>query len=331
MQRAVSKFSTSLTGLFGIEHPVLAGGLMHLADATYVAAVVNAGCMGFITAKTFPDPKAFRDELQKARGLTAGKPFGVNFYLSARGNDAGLIAGHADIALAEGVRLFETSGLPPRELLPRLKEAGSKVMHKVATVRHALSTQKLDVDAIAVVGAECGGHPGLELVGSIVQAARAGQVIDKPLAVGGGFGHGSQLVAALAMGADAVLMGTRLLVAEEIPASRAYKEQLVAAGETDTRLLMASLRNTYRAFDNATARAVAELETQGVTDFERYRALVAGAAQKHAYETGDWDSGILSLGQAVVFADAIRPVAEIVGQIMAEADEALARLETFRG
>ncbi len=331
MQRAVPSFPTPLTRLFGIAHPILAGGLMHLADAGYVAAIVNAGCMGFISAKTFPDRQAFRSELQKARALTSGKAFGVNLYHSARGGDAELLAGHAGIALEEGVRLFETSGLPPRALLPQLKEAGARVMHKVASLRHALSAQKLDVDAVAVVGAECGGHPGLELVGSMVQAARAGQVVDRPLAVGGGFGHGSQLAAALAMGADAVLMGTRFLVCEEIGIHRAYKERLVAAGETDTRLIMSSLRNTYRAYDNATARSVETLEREGVSDFERYRPLVAGAAQKHAYETGEWESGILSLGQAVVFADRIKPAADIVAQILAEAREAMARLDSLRG
>lgn len=330
MQRAAPRFSTPITGLFGIEHPILAGGLMHLADAAYVAAVVNAGCMGFITAKTFPDAGAFRAELQKARDLTGGKPFGVNFYLSAHADDMALVSGHMAAALEEGVCVFETSGLPPRALLPSLKEAGAKVMHKVASVRHAISTAKLEVDAVAVVGAECGGHPGLELVGSMVQAVRAGEAITKPLVVGGGFGHGAQLVAALAMGADAVLMGTRFLVSEEIGAHRAYKEKLVAAKEADTRLIMASMRNTYRAFDNETARAVEALEREGVSDFERYRPLVAGAAQRHAYETGDWESGILSLGQAVAFCDEIKPVAAIVAQILIEARAAMARLETFR-
>ncbi|MEC9369569.1 MAG: nitronate monooxygenase, partial [Pseudomonadota bacterium] len=186
MQRPAPGFSTSITELFGIEHPIIAGGLMHLADADYVAAIVNAGCMGFMTAKTFPDQGAFREELQKARALASGKPFGVNFYLSAHANDTALVSGHMDIALEEGVRFYETSGLPPRALLPQLKEAGARVMHKVATVRHAVSTAKLDVDAIAVVGAECGGHPGLELIGSMVQTVRAGEAISKPLAVGGG-------------------------------------------------------------------------------------------------------------------------------------------------
>lgn len=324
------QFQTPVTELFGIRHPILAGGLMWLSDANYVAAVVNAGCMGFITAKTFPDPDAFRDELQKARTLTGGKAFGVNIYLSVHRDDTALVSGHIDILLEEGVRFVETSGLPPADILGRLKDGGCTVIHKVAAVRHALSAAKLPVDAITVVGAECGGHPGLHMVGSIVQALRAAQVIDKPLAVGGGFGHGAQLVAALAMGAGAILVGTRFLVAEEIWAHGDYKERLIEAGETDTRVIMARLRNTYRVLDNEAARAVEALELQGKRDFEDYRALVGGGAQKTAYDTGDWNQGVLSMGQSAVFADQVMPVAAIVDQIMDEAGAALARLDSVR-
>lgn len=324
------RFDTPIRALFEIDRPILAGGLMWLADANYVAGVVNAGCMGFITAKTFPDPGAFRAELQKARDLTGGRPFGVNLHLSIRQDDTELISGHIDILLDEGVRFVETSGLPPNAILPRLKQGGCKVMHKVASVRHALAAARLDVDAVAVVGAECGGHPGLQMVGSLVQALRAAQSVGKPLAVGGGFGHGAQLVAALALGADAVLIGTRFLVSEEIWAHPAYKARLVEAAETDTRVIMASFRNTYRAMDNEAARAVEALETEGVQDFEAYRPIVVGGEQKVAYETGDWNRGVLSMGQSVTFADEVKPVAAIIAQIMEEAGAALARLEGVR-
>lgn len=324
------RFRTPITELFGIRYPVLAGGLMWLADANYVAAAVNAGCMGFITAKSFPDPGAFRAELHKARDLTGGEPFGVNIYLSVHTDDNALVAGHIDILLEEGVRFVETSGLPPKDIVARLKEAGCAVIHKVAAVRHAISAAKLPVDAITVVGAECGGHPGLHMIGSMVQAVRAAQAVEKPLAVGGGFGHGSQLVAALAMGADAILIGTRFLVAEEIWAHDAYKRRLVEAGEADTRVVMASMRNTYRALDNEAARAVAALEEAGARDYEDYRALVSGAEQKIAYETGDWNRGVLSMGQAAAFAGEIEPLADIVERIMGEAEAALERLEAAR-
>ena len=325
-----TRYKTRMTELLGIRHPILCGGLMYLADATYVAAVVNAGAMGFITAKTFLDPHDFRAELKRCAELTGGKPFGVNLYYSPRPEANEVLRGHTEILLEEGVRIVETSGLPPKEALPPLKAAGCTVIHKVSTVRHALSAQKLDVDALSVVGAECGGHPGVQLVGTMVQGLVAAQKLHLPLAIGGGIGHGAQLVAALAFGADAVILGTRMTVAEEIWAHPAYKERLIEANETDTLLVLQTLRNTYRALDNETARAVAEIEAEGAAkganDYARYRPLIAGALQKEAYETGDWNKGILSVGQSAAFADAVQPVAAIVDQLLAEAAEAEARL-----
>jgi NAD(P)H-dependent flavin oxidoreductase YrpB (nitropropane dioxygenase family) len=319
-------YRTRLTDLLGIDHPILCGGLMWLADADYVAAVVNAGAMGFITARSFPEPRDFREQLRRCRALTDGRPFGVNLYLSQQPGANDLLVGHIEILLEEGVRLIETAGLPPKDLLPRLKDAGCTVIHKVASVRHALSAQKLPVDAISVVGAECGGHPGLALVGTMVQGLLAAERLSLPLAIGGGIGHGAQLAAVLGFGADAVVMGTRMTVASEIWAHRAYKERVVAAAETDSRLILASLRNTYRVLDNETARAVAALEAEGVTDYERYRPLVAGTLTRSAYETGDAERGTLSLGQSAVFADEIKPVEAIIDQLLAEAEAARGRL-----
>lgn len=319
-------FKTRITDLFGIAHPILCGGLMWLSDAHYVAASVNAGCMGFITARTFPDPGAFRAELQKCRELTGGKPFGVNLYSTPREADNEILKGHLAILLAEGVRIVETSGMPPKPLLPALVEAGAKVIHKCSTVRHAMSAAKLGVDAVAMVGAECGGHPGLQLVGTIVQAPLGAQRLTLPIAVGGGIGHGSQIAAALAMGADAVVLGTRMTVAEEIWAHPDYKARMVAADEASSRLIMQTFRNTYRVLDNTEARAVAALEAAGETDHARYRPHVAGTRAREAYATGDVERGVLSMGQAVVFADAVRPVAAIIDQLMDEARAAAGRL-----
>jgi NADH:quinone reductase (non-electrogenic) len=320
------RFKTRITDLFGIEHPILCGGLMWLSDARYVAASVNAGGMGFITARTFPDPGAFRAELQTCLALTGGRPFGVNLYLTPRDEENAFLKGHARILLDEGVRIIESSGLPPKNLLPMLKEAGAKVMHKTSTVRHAVSAAKLGVDAVAIVGAECGGHPGLQLVGTIVQTPLAAGQIEAPLVVGGGIGHGSQIVAALAMGADAVLMGTRMLAATEINAHEAYKQRMIGADEGSSRLIMQSFRNTYRVLDNQDARSVAELERNGETDYERYRPFVAGSHQKVAYDSGDFDRGVLSMGQAIAFTRSQQSVATIYNQLLAEMEEARDRV-----
>lgn len=319
-------FQTRITELFGIEHPILCGGLMWLSDARYVAASVNAGGMGFITARTFPDPGAFRAELQTCHALTGGRPFGVNLYLTPRDADNGFIKGHIDILLEEGVRIIETAGLPPKDLLPGLREAGARIIHKTSTVRHAVSAAKLGIDAVTVVGAECGGHPGVQLVGTLVQTPLAAERLTLPFAVGGGIGHGAQLVAALAMGADAVLIGTRMLAAAEISAHPAYKARMIEADEGASRLIMQSFRNTYRVLDNADARSVAALEAAGETDYERYRPFVAGVQQRLAYDTGDWERGVLSMGQSIVFTRGPQTVAEIYAQLLAEAMVARARL-----
>jgi NADH:quinone reductase (non-electrogenic) len=321
------RFRTRITELFGIRHPIVAGGLMWLSDANYVAAVVNAGGMGFITAKTFPEEDRFAAELDRAAALTGGKPFGVNLYMSNRPEQNEGLPGQLEIALAKGVRHFETAGLPPTAFVERIKEGGGVVFHKVATVKHAVSAvAKLPVDAVAVVGAECGGHPGLNLVGSIVQIPLAVQRIDKPVLVGGGIGTGAQVAAALAMGADAVLLGTRFLVASEIWSHEAIKRRVVEAQETDTALVLASMRNTFRGIDNATTRAIAELERQGVTAFDAYRPYVTGGLQKEAYTVGDPEKGILSMGQACVFADRIEPVEAIMDRLIDEAVAAGGRL-----
>lgn len=321
------RFRTRITELFGIRHPIVAGGLMWLADAAYVAAVVNAGGMGFITAKSFPEPGRFEAELDRARALTGGKPFGVNLYMSVHQDHNRDLPAQLETALAKGVRHFETAGLPPVAFVERIKNAGGVVFHKVATVKHAISAvSKLPVDAVAVVGAECGGHPGLNLIGSIVQIPLAVQRIDKPVLVGGGIGTGAQVAAALAMGAEAVLIGTRFLVAEEIWSHAAIKQRVIDAQETDTALVLASMRNTFRGIDNATTRAIADLERRGVTDFEAYRPYVTGGLQKEAYEAGDPEKGILSMGQACVFADRVEPVEAIMDRLIDEAVAASARL-----
>jgi nitronate monooxygenase len=319
-------YTTRLTQLFGIRHPILCGGLMWLSDAAYVAAVVNAGALGFMTARSFPDPQAFRDELRRCRELTGGRPFGVNLYLSQQPGANDMLRGHVEILIEEGVRFIETSGLPPKDLLPQLKEAGCMVIHKVSALRHALSAQRLGVDALSVVGMECGGHPGVYLIGTMVQGLLAAERLSVPVVVGGGIGHGAQLAAALAFGADGIVLGTRMTVASEIWAHPAYKERVVAAGETDTQLVLQSLRNTYRALDNETARTVAALEAEGVRDHERYRPHVAGVLQKQAYASGDWNRGLLSLGQAAAFATALEPVEAIVDRLISEAQAAQANL-----
>ena len=323
-------FCTKITELFNIKHPILCGGLMWLGNAEYAAAAVNSGGMGFITAKTFPDPAEFKDELSKAWDLTSGQPFGVNLYQSMRPEENEVLNGHLKIALDSGVRHFETAGLPPTDFLPQLKEANSIVLHKVSTVRHAVSAaRKLDIDAITIVGAECGGHPGLELVSSLVQAVVGPDQIEIPVVIGGGIGHGRQIAAVLGMGAEAVLVGTRVLVAEEVWSHPEVKKQVVNAGAADSTLVMASFRNTSRVMINEYALEVQKLEDEGIEDFEQYWDYVKGSNAFDAYKSGDWNKALLSMGQAAAFANTIVPMEEIFDTLIDEATGAIERISSL--
>ena len=323
-------FRTKITELFNIKHPILCGGLMWLGNAEYAAAAVNAGGMGFITAKTFPDPAEFKDELSKAWDLTSGQPFGVNLYQSMRPQENEVLNGHLKIALDSGVRHFETAGLPPTDFLPQLKEANSIVLHKVSTVRHAVSAaRKLDIDAITIVGAECGGHPGLELVSSLVQAVVGPDQIEIPVVIGGGIGHGRQIAAVLGMGAEAVLVGTRVLVAEEVWSHPEVKKQVVNAGAADSTLVMASFRNTSRVMINEYALEVQKLEDEGIEDFDQYWDYVKGSNAFDAYKSGDWNKALLSMGQAAAFANTIVPMEEIFDTLIDEATGAIERISSL--
>lgn len=324
-------FKTRITELLGIRHPILCGGLMWLADANYVAAAINAGAMGFVTALSFPDdPDGFRRELRKCRELTQGRPFGANLAFSMRPGVNDRMRPYVDAIVEERVAFVETSGASPQQWLPRLRDAGCRIIHKVPAVRYAVSAEKLDVDAITVIAGEAGGHPGVVMLGNIVQGVLAADAIKLPLAVGGGMGTGRHLVMALTMGADAMILGSRMVVAKEIWAHERYKEHIVAIDESANRVVLKVFRNNQRVLDNAAARAVAELEAQGVTDYARYAGLVAGARAREAYATGNLDIGMIDMGPAGVFATRIMSVEEIIDEIIDQAAAALDRVSQRR-
>lgn len=323
-------FDTAITRLFGIRHPILCGGLMWLSTAPYVAAAGRAGGIGFLTARTFPDLGEFRAEVQKCRDLADGAPFGVNLYISHRAEANKVLHGHVRVLAEEGVRAVETAGNNPAAFLPALKEAGCTILHKVSVLKHAHKAVAEGVDAIAVVGMECGGHPGLDFIGSMVQAPLAAARLPVPVVIGGGIGTGRQVAGTLAMGAAGVILGTRMLVAEEIWARDPYKQRVVEADERSSRLVLAKMRNTVRVLDNATAREVARLEDEGISGFEALQHLIQGKNQFDAYSTGDIDKGLLAMGQAAVFADKVMPLAAIYDDLLADARDALARLEGLR-
>ncbi len=307
-------FKTRITDLYGIRLPVIASGLMWLAEPVYVAAVARAGLIGFMTSASFPDTAALRAGIRRCRELSEGRPFGVNIMIRVSRDGTDRVTPLIDTVIDEGVKYVET--------------AGNIVLHKVPGVRYAKKAESLGVDAVTVVGAEAGGHPGIEPVGTMVAAAAAARAIRIPLIVAGGLGTGAQMVAALAMGADGVAMGTRFLVSEEIWAHRDYKERLVAAGETDTTLLLQSMRNTQRALKTEHVAMIQQLE-RDQSDTQTLLPHIMGTLAHKAYDTGEFEKAMLSCGQGVVFADKIEPLATIVDRLETEARAAMDRLHTI--
>lgn len=319
--------TTPLSQKFGLRMPILAGGLMWLADAEYVAACAHAGIMGFVTAASFPDPSDLRAEIAKAHRLCDGKPFGVNVSMLPKLVPGEQTADIFKLIAQAGVDVVETSGRNPEEYMAQLKAQGTFVIHKVPSVRFAMKAQSIGVDMVAIVGAECGGHPGLDLIGTMVNNALALERLDIPFVIGGGIGHGAQIAAAIAMGASGVVMGTRLLVAEELNAHHGYKQALVDASERDTVLTMQSVRNTIRTLKNDTTTLVAQMEAENPEiGFEGLRPHVAGVIGRKAYETGDVSKGMLSAGHALGLTDRIEPMADIVARLEIQADAAALRL-----
>ena len=280
-------FKTRITELYRIRLPVIASGLMWLATPDYVGAAVNAGLMGFMTAASFKNVDALRAGIRRCREITGGKPFGVNIMIRVSRDGTDRVTPLIDAVIEEGVRFVETAGNNPEAYIQRFKDAGIKVLHKVPGVRYAKKAESLGVDAVTVVGAEAGGHPGVEPVGTMVAAAAAARSIKIPLIVAGGLGTGEQLVAALALGADGVAMGTRFLVSEEVWADRRYKERLLAAKETDTTLLLQSMRNTQRALKTNHVAMIQQIEKDQPGDTAAILPHIMGTNAHAAYRAAN--------------------------------------------
>ncbi len=321
-----AQFRTPIIDLLGIRHPILAGGLMWLSDHNFVSAVARAGGMGFMTPRSYSSLNLYRDGIRRAKDLSEGSPFGVNLYISSRPAENEAVMKMAEIMIEEGITCAETAGGSPIDVLKLLKPAGVTVIHKATTIRHALNAERSGADAIILVGAECGGHPGMAGLTSLVLAARGAEALSVPLVIGGGVGTGAQMSGLLAMGADAILLGSRLLTADEIWAHDAYKDYLVSLDETSTTLVMQSVKNPYRCLINDTAAKVVDLEQASPGDYEPLRPYTLGSFCREAYETGDWNRGILSLGPSIAFSRKRESIEAIFDTIVDEARSSLDRL-----
>ncbi|MEV0249694.1 nitronate monooxygenase family protein [Nocardia sp. NPDC050712] len=309
---------TRFTETFGVEHPIVQGGMMWVGRAELVAAVANAGGLGFITALTQPTPEDLRNEIARTRELT-DKPFGVNVTILPSINPPPY-AEYVQAIIDSGIKIVETAGSNPEPFLPYYREAGIKVLHKCTSVRHALKAQKIGVDGVSIDGFECAGHPGEDDIPGLILIPAAARALDIPMVASGGIADARGLVAALALGADGVNMGTRFLCTQESSIDQKVKEQIVANSELDTQLIFRTLRNTARVADNEISRKVVEIEKAGGT-FDDVRELVSGARGRRVFEDGDLNAGIWSAGLAQGLIHDIPTCAELIERMVTEAEE----------
>ncbi|HVV08413.1 nitronate monooxygenase family protein [Amycolatopsis sp.] len=309
---------TRFCDVFGVEHPIVQGGMQWVGRAGLVSAVANAGGLGFITALTQPTPEDLAREIARCRELT-DKPFGVNLTILPSINPPPYTE-YRDVIVDSGIPVVETAGFNPAEHLPAFRAGGVKVLHKCTSVRHAVKAQSLGVDGISIDGFECAGHPGEDDVPGLVLIPAAAEKITIPMVASGGFGDARGLVAALALGADGINMGTRFLATVEAPVHDMVKQRLVEATERDTDLIFRPLRNTARVARNSVSTEVVSILDKG-GKFEDVRELVAGARGRKVFETGDLDLGIWTAGLVQGLIHDIPTVAELIERIVGEARE----------
>ncbi|GAA3990159.1 nitronate monooxygenase family protein [Comamonas faecalis] len=314
---------TRITELFGIERPIIQGGMHYVGFAELAAAVSNAGGLGLITGLTQKTPALLAQEIARCRELT-DKPFGVNLTFLPAVNPPDY-PGYVQAIIDGGVKIVETAGNNPQKWLPALKDAGIKVIHKCTSVRHALKAQSIGCDAISVDGFECAGHPGEDDVPNFILLPRAAKELSIPFVASGGMADGRSLVAALALGADGINMGTRFIATKEAPVHQNVKDAIVAASELDTRLIMRPLRNTERVLLNDATQRVIEKERQlgNSLTFADIVPEVAGVYPR-VMQQGDMEAGVWSCGMVAGLIDDVPSVQQLLDRIMAEA-EALIR------
>ena len=311
---------TAITELFGIEHPIVQGGMHYVGFAEMATAVSNAGGLGMITGLTQRTPELLAKEIQRCREMTE-KPFGVNLTFLPAFSKPPYPEYIASIREG-GVKVVETAGRSPEEYMPALKAAGIKVIHKCTSVRHSLKAERIGCDAVSVDGFECGGHPGEDDIPNMILLPRAAEELSIPFIASGGIGDGRGLVAALALGAAGVNMGTRFIATKEAPVHPNVKLALVEATELDTRLIMRPLRNTERVLKNVGVTRLLEIEREKGPGLkiEDIHQQVAGIYPKVMVD-GDMDVGAWSCGMVVGLIHDIPTVKELIDRIMADAEK----------
>jgi nitronate monooxygenase len=309
---------TRITEMLGIETPIICGGMMHVGTAELAAAASNAGALGVMTALTQPTLEGLEAEIEKCRSLT-DKPFAVNLTVGVVATEINY-DDYVDVICRSGVKIVETAGRSPEPFMDAFKAHGIKVIHKCVAVRHALKSERIGVDVVSIDGFECAGHPGEADVGGLVLFPAAAQALKIPVVASGGIADARGLVAALALGAEGINMGSRFMVTQEAPIHEGIKQKIVEMDETQTRLIFRSYRNTARVYKNSIADKVAEIEAAG-GDFGQVHHLVSGQNQEKAWSTGDIEAGMVTVGMCGGLINDIPTCKELVHNIMSEADQ----------
>jgi NADH:quinone reductase (non-electrogenic) len=315
-------FKTRFTELLGVNHPIQCGTMMNLSNADFVAACANAGIFTCLASAMYPDEKSLVEALSKLRDLT-DKPYGVNVSLFP-GHDARTVDVTLDILTRQKAKIIETAGRSPQAHLEKIRGMGAIHMHKCARIRDAVKVDALGVDLVALVGAECGGHPGMEDVSTLVLIPEAAGLVKKPLVAGGGFCDGRTLVAGLAMGAEAVIMGSRFLNTVECGVHQSIKDKIIAAEMTDTMIIQKSIGSPIRVYKNEWAKKIEELENKGASLEELLPYITSQKAATAWVEGGD--DAVFPCGQVIGRTKETLTVKDLVVKIMNEAKEAAARI-----
>lgn len=325
----IVEIKTRITEMLGIKFPIVLGGMKGLGNHRLAAAVSNAGGLGMITSGNFKNIEDLKREIQITRNLT-DKPFGVNISLNpgAGSNYGAMTKAYVDLVCEEGITTVETSGYSPEGIVKQLHKNGIKVIHKVPSARFALKAAKTGVDAVAVVGYESGGHPGLDYVAGQIVLQKVCQQLDIPILLGAGVIDGKGLVSALALGADGVLLGTRFAISQESPAHQNMKQWLLNAHETDTCIAQESIRNPIRVIKNGQSLKVIDFETSNPS-IDQLMPLINGAHADEAMAIGDVQNCLFSIGQAVGLINDIPTVQEIVDMVITTAEDAVKRINNM--
>lgn len=315
---------TKVTEMLGIKYPIIQGAMQYMSLADCAAAVSNAGGLGIVPAMAFADGNKLRDEIQRVKSLT-DKPFAFNISLVPEVVIPDLIFEYIDIIINEGVRIVETSGQRPGQFIDPLKKAGVTVIHKVTSVRHGLAAQKDGADIVAFVGAEAGGHPGMDLVSGHVLWSEAVDKMSVPVLAAGGIVDGRDILSAMALGVDGVLLGTRFLASKEVNANKSFEEVIKSVPTNGTVLTMKSIRNAMRVANNEYAQKIIKMEQEGAS-LEELLPVISGQKSNKAIIDERYNEGQLSMGQGVGRINSVKPIAEIFQNLLVEYEEAYQHL-----